>query len=45
MMRYLVVKDGKIMMFHVRSCAEIYAKGSEIKELMINEDGTYVERF
>lgn len=43
--RYLIVKDGKIMMFWVKACAEIYANGGEIKELIYDADSqNYVER-
>lgn len=43
--RYLIVKDGKIMMFWIKACAMIYANGSDIKELVYDADNhNYVER-
>jgi len=43
--RYLIVKEGKIMMFWIRACAEIYANGCEVKELIYDADNRhYVER-
>jgi hypothetical protein len=43
--RYLIVKDGKIMMFWVKACAEIYANGNQVKELIYDADSrNYVER-
>ena len=44
--RYLVVNNGRITMFWVRACAELFANGGEIKELIYDEaSGNYVERF
>ncbi len=43
--RYLVVNNGRIMMFWVRACAELFANGGEIKELIYDADSrNYVER-
>lgn len=46
MNRYLVVTDsGKLMMFYIKSCADLYAGKNEVKELIYDKDsGQYVER-
>jgi hypothetical protein len=43
--RYLIVKDGKIMLFWVKACAELFANGVDVKELIYDADTqNYVER-